>query len=68
MTTLKAVVSQKGIVCEFLLTPNGNEVCYSEKYDKLFFKNRSRYTDRNIHNISEARLSSYTEKIKELFI
>ena len=67
MSTLKADVNEKGIVCGFYLTSNSYEAIYSEKYDKLFFKNNGRYCIRNVFGINEDRLESYTNKIKELF-
>lgn len=67
--TIKACVNSLGIVECFRVSSNGNLVYfyYSEKYDKMFFKNGSTYYDGKPYWFKETKFDEAHAKIKALY-
>lgn len=67
--TIKACANEKGIVECFLVTSRGRHIhfYYSEKYDKMFFKNGTRYEEGHPYWVTEKKFEEAHQKIKELY-
>ena len=70
LTTLKAVVNNKGIINNFRAYYKRNDwvdMVYSDKYDKVFYIRNSRYSERSPSDMIDSKVASYTARIKELY-
>lgn len=67
--TIKACVNSAGIVDHFIVSSKGNRVIYyySEKYDKMFYKNGREYIEGKPYWFIEAKFNEAYQKIKALY-
>ena len=67
--TIKACVNEKGIVECFNISSKGRHVLfyYSEKYDKMFYKNGTKYVEGAPYWFAEKKFEEAHQKIKELY-
>lgn len=67
--TIKACVNEAGVVECFLVSSNGNRIyyCYSEKYDKLFYINGSKYLEGCPYWFRDTKFEEAHKKIKALY-
>lgn len=67
--TIKACVNSAGIVDHFIVSSKGNRVIYyySEKYDKMFYKNGYEYIEGKPYWFTETKFNEAYQKIKALY-
>lgn len=70
MTTLKAIVNNKGIINNFRACykhSDAVDIVYSDKYEKAFYLVGGKYSTGHCSDLTQAKAESYIAKIKELY-
>lgn len=67
--TIKACVNSAGVVDHFIVSSKGNKVIYyySEKYDKMFYKNGWEYIEGKPYWFTDTKFNEAHQKIKALY-